>query len=164
MEVVINHNSKNNLLIDEVEQFLLTNLPIIDAPVDELFTENLYVREMTGPANSFITSAIHKTEHIFIVSQGTMSVLDEDGSVNVIQAPFKGITKPGTRRFAYVWPFEDCIWTTVHFRNENETAEQIGERILEKHTNPLLTDELKEKMLSEKNKITELSRNYSISY
>lgn len=147
------HNSERNLQIDKLTAILADNFELGDAPVRGFFTDGLYAREMTGLADSFIVSKIHRTEHIFVVSKGTMTVWDDENTEVIIQAPYIGITKPGTRRFAYVWPYDDCIWTTFHANPDNETVDQIEERIIEPHNNLFLTDELKSKLLGVKHKI-----------
>lgn len=157
MELVIDHISKRNQQIDKLEEVLLTNFPVIDAPIIDCFADGIYTREMIGPADSFIVSEIHKTDHIFHLMQGTLTVFDGENDGVVVQAPFRGITKAGTRRWAYIWPFEDVRWVTIHANPNNENVEQIRERIIEKHTNPLITDELKEKMLEVKHYVKTIS-------
>jgi len=148
---LIDHNSDRNKQIDELEKVMLTEFEPIECPVDHIFTPGLYTRQIFMPAGSFITSKIHKTEHPYVVSQGLVSVWIDEGEEIVIDAPFTGITKPGTRRVLYVW--EDTIWTTFHANPDNENLEQIEQRIIEKHENPLLTEQLKNKMISLKHKL-----------
>jgi len=140
--------------IDKVEADMLSTFPALDLKTRDFFTDGLYAREMLIPIEDydfiFITSEIHKTEHMFVVLKGSLIVSTDDGDPVLIKAPYMGMTKPGTRRVALA--LEDTIWTTIHANPDNETAEQIRERIIEKHINPLITDELKGKMLAAKNK------------
>jgi hypothetical protein len=131
-------------IIDELEATMLNNFSMINCPLVHRFTEGLYVREIFMPAGSLITSKIHKTQHQFFILQGAVSVWDNDGQEVYYEAPYIGITEPGTRRVLYIW--EDCIWATSHPNPNNETVEEIEERIIEKHDNPLLSDEIKEKL------------------
>ena len=96
------------------------------------------------PKDSVITSKIHKTEHPFIVSKGVVSVSIDAGEWQLIEAPYSGITKPGTRRI--LWVHEDTIWTTIHANPDNENENEIEERIIEKHENPLLNIKEKERL------------------
>lgn len=144
-ETIIDHTSAKFKNIDKFEEFALTNLELTTESLRHTFTPGLYAREFSCPANNFIVSKIHKTEHIFIVSKGAVSVWDGDGEEQFIEAPYMGITKPGTRRILFVW--EDLIWTTFHANPDNEDEYQIEERIIEKHDNELLSDELKKKMI-----------------
>ena len=129
--------------IDELESVMLDNFPIVDCPVTHRFTEGMYVREIFMPAGSLITSKIHKTQHTYFVMKGKCIVWI-DGVEHLIEAPYIGITEPNTRRVLYI--LEDCIWATSHPNPENETVEQIGERIIEKHDNPHIPLEIKNKL------------------
>ena len=135
---------ERNNQVDEFEHLLLSTFEPIDAPIRSFFTDGLYAREMSVPAGAWVTSKIHKTSFIFIVSKGKMIVSMDNGEELEISAPYIGISKPNSRRVAYV--VEDCIWTNFHANPDNETEEQIEERIIEKHTNELLTDEMIGKM------------------
>lgn len=133
-----------NERIDELEAAIVENFPLVELPLIHRFTEGLYVREIFMPAGSLVTSKIHNTQHQYFVLKGAVSVWIDEGVEVYIEAPYIGVTEPGTRRVLYVW--EDCIWATSHPNPDNETVEQIEERILEKHDNPLLSDEIKIKL------------------
>jgi hypothetical protein len=135
---------KANGTLDELESVMLENFPIINCPLVHRFTEGLYVREIFMPAGSLITSKIHKTQHQFFILKGAVSVWTNEGEEVYLEAPYIGTTEPGTRRLLYIW--EDCIWATSHPNPDNETVEQIEERIIEKYDNPLLPEELKQKL------------------
>jgi len=135
---------KVNGTLDELESVMLENFPMINCPLVHRFTEGLYVREIFMPAGSLITSKIHKTQHQFFILKGAVSVWTNEGEEVYLEAPYIGITEPGTRRLLYIW--EDCIWATSHPNPNNETIEEIEERIIEKYDNPLLSEELKEKL------------------
>jgi hypothetical protein len=130
--------------LDELESAMLENFPIINCPLVHRFTKGLYVREIFMPAGSLITSKVHKTQHQFFILKGAVSVWTNEGEEVYLEAPYIGITEPGTRRLLFIW--EDCIWATSHPNPDNETVEEIEERILEKYDNPLLSEELKEKL------------------
>lgn len=138
--------TERNNQVDDFEHLLLSTFEPIDAPIRNFFTEGLYAREISVSAGSWITSKIHKTEFIFVVSKGKLIVSMDNGEEIEIEAPYTGISKPYSRRVAYV--VEDCIWTTFHANPNNETEAQIEERIIEKHDNELLTEGMKNKMLS----------------
>jgi hypothetical protein len=130
--------------IDELEVVMANNFPIVNCPLTHRFTDGLYVREIFMPAGTLITSKIHKTQHQYFILKGAVSVWIDEGEEVYLEAPYIGITEPGTRRVLYIW--EDCIWATSHPNPDNETVEEIEERIIEKHDNPLLSTELKEKL------------------
>jgi hypothetical protein len=125
--------------IDELEAMMYECFPAIECPVEHKFTEGMYIREIVMPAESLVTSKIHKTEHPYVLSKGKMLVSIDGGEWTLLEAPFTGITKAGTRRIAYV--IEDCVWTTFHLNpNNTENVDEIEEMIIEKHDNPLLNN------------------------
>jgi hypothetical protein len=129
--------------VDFLESVMAENFPLVHCPLNHRFTKGLYIREIFMPAGSLITSKIHKTQHQYFVLKGAVSVWIDGGEEHYIEAPYIGITEPGTRRILYVW--EDCIWATAHPNPDDEDLEQIEERIIEKHDNPLLMEEFKQK-------------------
>lgn len=139
-EIVKNSVGKS---IDELELLMMENFQTVDCPVTHRFTEGMYVREIFMPKGALITSKIHKTQHQYFVLKGKCTVWI-DGVEHKIEAPYIGITEPGTRRVLYIE--EDCIWATSHPNTDNETVEQIEDRIIEKHDNPLLSIEIKKRL------------------
>jgi hypothetical protein len=80
------------------------------------------------PAGTIVTSRTHKTKHPFVLTKGACEIVSEDGSRDIIAAPYLGITEAGTRRVLVV--LEDCEWTTFHATDKtdpNEIAETITE-------------------------------------
>ncbi len=132
-----------NTSIDELEAAMLDNFEVVDCPVVNRFTDGMYVRETTMPTGSLITSKIHKTQHTYFVMKGK-AIVWVDGVEQLIEAPFIGITEPNTRRVLYI--IEKCTWATSHPNPNNETLEQIEERIIEKHDNPLITEDMRNKI------------------
>jgi len=98
--------------IDDLEISMIEGGDLIDIPVKHLFCHGMYVREVTCPTGSLVTTKIHKTEHPFTVSKGRIRVMLEDGTWSEVSAPYTGITKKGTRRVCYI--LEECVWTTYH--------------------------------------------------
>ena len=92
------------------------SLGMDDIPLRHFFAPGLYAREITMPAPMLLTTLIHKTEHIAIVSKGKCTVITENGR-ETITAPFTMVTKPGTLRALYI--HEETIWTTIHHNPEN---------------------------------------------
>lgn len=105
------------------------------APVTHHFTPGLYAREIRMPAGLLITSETHRTEHPFVVSQGRVLVyIEREDRWEAIEAPYFGVTKPGTRRLLVV--VHDTVWTTFHVTNHTDVG-KIEEEILEPRSNPL---------------------------
>jgi hypothetical protein len=98
--------------LDELEIELSQQENQIEPMLIHYFTPGLYTREIYMVAGSLIISKIHKTEHPFVISAGKAYVKKNDGDWELLEAPYTGITYPGTRRVLYIE--EDCVWTTFH--------------------------------------------------
>lgn len=98
-------------------------------PLKHSFGDGLYVREIFMPKGTLIISKIHRFAHPYFVLKGKASVLTEEGVV-VIEAPYQGMTKAGTKRALYI--HEDMIWTTVHATEETE-LDKIEAEIIAKN-------------------------------
>jgi hypothetical protein len=123
-----------NSTLDEME-LAMASMEAADCPVVHRFTPGLYVREITMPAGSIVASMVHKTEHPFVISKGSVQVVSETEGAVTYSAPYCGITKPGTRRVLHV--LTETVWTTFHPTTETD-IEKIAEEILIPHVNPLL--------------------------
>ncbi len=116
-------------VLDELEQAMML-CPAVEAPVTHTFTPGLYCRTIFFPAGCFATSKIHLTEHPFVLAAGSMMVWMENEGWKRVDAPFMGITKPGTRRLGYM--LTDCIWTTFHATTLTD-VDEIEREIILKH-------------------------------
>jgi hypothetical protein len=108
-------------------------------PVRHHFTPGLYCREITMQKGAVLTSAIHRTEHPFVVSKGRCLVyLNRDDGWQEIRAPYFGVTKPGSRRVLVI--LEETVWTTFH-PTELTDLLAIEDALLDPRENPLLAKE-----------------------
>lgn len=120
-----------------------------DCPLMHVFTPGLYTRQIFMPANTLIVSKKHNTCHPFIVSKGVVHVKVNKDEWQTIEAPYMGVTMPGTRRVLLIE--EDTVWTTLHalpmiqghengFSEEDQlkVLDAIEEMIIEKSDHPLL--------------------------
>jgi hypothetical protein len=133
-------NGTRDEVIDVVESIMAQHQQV-ECPLIHRFTNNMYVREVFVPAGTLLTSKIHKYEHPFVLSQGTITMFDGEGGQIDISAPYCGITKENTRRVVYV--HSDCVFTTFHV-TDKKTVEEVEDEILIKHDNPLLDENIKE--------------------
>jgi hypothetical protein len=104
------------------------SLAPVDCLVVHTFTPHLYSRKLHVPKGTFVVTKKHKTEHPYVVSKGKMSVWTADGGVEIIEAPYSGITKPGTQRIAFA--HEDTIWQTFHPTDKTD-VDEIEKDIIE---------------------------------
>lgn len=103
--------------IDALESTILAELEPVEIVEKHHFSKGVYAREIFIPAGTVLTGFIHKYENFNILSMGEMSVLTEDGVIEV-KAPFSVVSPPGTRRAAYA--HTDCVWTTIHGTDETD--------------------------------------------
>jgi len=123
-------SDKVNDRIDELEAIMLENFPVVDCPVVHSFTPGLYIRKIFMPAGVTVTSMIHKTIHPFCVMQGKVTVYSEKDGVQEIEAPYDGVTYPGTRRILRV--HENTVWVTFHpteIKPKDDSDESISEAV-----------------------------------
>jgi len=100
-------------------------------PLVHSFGDGCYIRQIFMPKGTLIVSKIHKITHPYFVMTGKASVATESG-VEVIKAPYQGITQAGTKRVLYI--HEDMIWITVHVTKETD-LKKIEEEIIAKDFN-----------------------------
>ena len=120
--------------IDTVEATMLEMVAAgaavpVEMPVKHTRTPGLYVRTISMPAGTVLTSKIHKTRHPYVVHVGAAEVFIDGKGVQEIRAPFIGVTEPGTRRVLRI--LEDCLWSTFHPCSDEESLEDIEQRIIE---------------------------------
>lgn len=87
------------------------------------FAPGVYMREVFIPKDTVVTGAIHKTEHLNILSQGEMTVWTEEGPKR-LKASAVVKSQPGIKRAGYA--HEDSVWITVC---HNEANEQDTEKL-----------------------------------
>tara|TARA_R110000744_G_scaffold368589_1_gene478550 strand:+ start:223 stop:855 length:633 start_codon:yes stop_codon:yes gene_type:complete len=97
-------------------------------PTKHTFAGGCYIREIFNPAGILVITKIHKKEHPFFLMKGKMSIFTEEG-IETIEAPYNGITKPGTKRAIYA--HEDCVFITVH-ATDKKTPEEVEEEVIAK--------------------------------
>ena len=107
-------------------------------PLKHKFADGCYIREILMPAGQIIISKIHKKLHPYFIMRGKVSILTDDG-IQHIQAPYSGITKPGTKRVLYM--HEDTVFITVSVTDKTDLKEIEDEVIATDFNDPLITKE-----------------------
>jgi hypothetical protein len=140
--------------IDELE-LAMQEGDAVDCPLIHQFVPGMYIREIFMPAGILVTSMIHNTNHPFFVMEGKVSVYSDNDGEQLIEAPYRGITTPGTRRVLFI--HEDTIWVTVHPTDVMpmgdteedilEAVKKVESAILEKRPNPLLGGVIKNNII-----------------
>lgn len=112
----------------------IAKMPQVECPVWHHFAPGLYARKMLIPKGVTLTGAVHKTEHLCIVS-GDMTVTTDDGVKRITDAHTILTSKPGAKRAGYA--HEDTYWTTVHATDETD-LDKLVEELTESKASELL--------------------------
>lgn len=102
----------------------IEKLPQVDCPVWHFFAPGLYARQMLIPKGIVLTGAVHRTEHLCIVS-GDIEVTTDDVVRRVTSRQAIFTSKPGTKRAGFA--LEDTLWTTVHATTETDLDKLVIE-------------------------------------
>ena len=109
--------------VEQLEQMMQAYDPAV-LPLKHYFADGLYAREMFMPAGVILTGAVHKTNHICILSKGRVRVASEAGPIELV-APATIVSPPGTKRAIYA--LEDSVWTNIHATNETDLDKIVEE-------------------------------------
>lgn len=102
----------------------ISRLPQASCPVWHHFAPGLYARQMFIPAGTVLTGAVHKTEHLCIVS-GDIDVTTDDGVRRITAQQLVIKSAPGAKRAGFT--HADTFWTTVHATDETDLDKLVIE-------------------------------------
>ena len=128
----------DNLLSQKVEVLLsrVQKMPQVDCQTKHYFGPSIYIREVTMPAGSVVIGKPHKKDHMCVMLQGRMIIVNADGTRKELVAPMTFVGNAG-RKVAYI------LETTV-FQNilaTDETDIDVLENMLVDNTQPMLEGE-----------------------
>lgn len=107
----------------------------VPPPVIVTFGPGWLTRECHLKKGDIAVTKIHNTNHPYFLPKGKVSVSEDGENFTVLEAPYFGITTPGTQRFMIV--HEDAIWITFHPNADNETdLEKIEKRDMKPYEVP----------------------------
>ena len=96
-----------------------TSMVVPECKVTNHFSPGVYIREVMMPKDSIVIGHEHRTNHMNIVSQGSLILLDLDTEEKtLIEAPCTFESKAGTRKVGYI--LEDCVWSNIHITDETD--------------------------------------------
>lgn len=105
------------------------------------FCGGMFIKPVSVPKGSYITSKTHKVEHPYFLMEGEIDlyIKNGDGKIETIplRAPHIDISTKGTRRFGYCK--SDVLWVTVH-RTDKHTEEEVEDEVIQERENKLLTE------------------------
>lgn len=105
--------------IQALQAFMAVQPEQIKLAVRHHFTAGLYARELTVPAGVMLVGALHRTQHLFVLLQGTIIVNDGSGPREV-SAPSISETQPGIKRAIHA--LTDARLVTFHVTEETDLA------------------------------------------
>jgi hypothetical protein len=128
----------DSLLSQKVEVLLsqVEKMPQVDVNTKHYFGPSIYIREVTMPAGAVVIGKPHRKEHMCVMLQGRMIIVDANGDKKELVAPMTFVGGAG-RKVAYI------IETTV-FQNilaTDETDIEVLENMLVDNTQPMLEGE-----------------------
>lgn len=112
--------------VDVLEQSVL-HLPPVECRITNHFAPGVYAREVFLPADTLAIGAVHKTDNLIILSQGTVRYATEEGSVE-ISAPHTLLCKAGTKNAVHA--ITDAVWTNIHPTTETD-LDKLAETLTE---------------------------------
>lgn len=103
-----------------------------NTPVEHIFCEGMYVRDICIPAGILLTGKIHKHEHPNFLLSGSVAMITEDGGLVYMSAPQSIVSEAGCKRAIYT--FTDTRWATVHLNPNGHTkpCEELEGEIIAK--------------------------------
>lgn len=114
---------------EQIERFeaYLYQLPQRDIATVHWIAAGQYFRQITIPADTLATGAVHLRDHVSVMVSGDMTVLTDRGIERVTgYRAWQG--KAGQKRVGYA--HEDTVWLTVH-RCEATTVEDAERELFE---------------------------------
>lgn len=95
----------------------MATMPQVEIPTDHTFGPGVYLRTITIPAGVTLVGKAHKTEHIFMVLRGDITLVTDEGRRRV-QGPYQVVCQPGVKRAGYAHTETVCV--NVHITNETD--------------------------------------------
>ena len=96
---------------------LMASMDQAEIPIRHYHCNGFYAREMVMPPNCTLVGKIHKSEHLCIISEGTVTVVSEEFE-GTVSAPYTYVSKPGAKRA--IVSHTQVVWTTVHMTDETD--------------------------------------------
>ncbi len=114
---------------DKIERLskALRGLPRAKLVTRHYWINGIYVREMFLPAGTVAVGKIHKVEHVFMLTAGTVLLVSEGGTPMTVDAPYIVTCAPGARRAATA--LTDATMIGV-YRTDTRDVEQAERELI----------------------------------
>ena len=115
-------------------------------PLEHMFTDGIYIRQMSMKKDSFGIGKIHKNRHVWFLLSGSLLVASETSDATHV-APCYVEAPPGSKRVLYA--LEDSVWVNIYPNPTNtEDLEELESMIIVEDY-----DKFEEHINNKKNKI-----------
>ena len=95
-----------------------------ECPLQHQFEQNLYIREIRIPADTWLVGRVHRHGHICQLLEGSLILVHREGHTEAFQAPSEILTLPGYQMVVHT--VTDVVARTVH---PNPTGERDIEKL-----------------------------------
>lgn len=123
MEIIEKSNPDMLAFVNQLEA-QMTTMPQADVPVWNNWAPGVYARTILIRAGVALTGAIHKTEHLCIIS-GDHEFTTDEGMQRITHPHHIMLSKPGAKRAGY--SHADTWFTTVHATDERDLEKLVLE-------------------------------------
>ena len=111
----------------------MVKLPQIELETLHYFADGMYARVVKRPKDATIIGKVHRKEHLYIVTKGSVRVSDGESWKDYFAGDVI-VSKPGTKRA--VLALEDSICMTVH-RTKKKNLDKIEKELVEEDNTAL---------------------------
>jgi len=95
----------------------MLDMPPVDCPAKNYFTEGIFAREITIPKDTVLVGMVHKTTHLCTMSRGHL-LIDTGSGTYEVKAPCTFESKAFSQKAATA--LEETIFTTYHATTETD--------------------------------------------
>lgn len=106
----------------------LLSYPQADCPVVHHFGPGICIREVFMAAGTLAIGHKQRYEHLNLMLRGSVMVLHDDGTAQILSAPMIFVGKPG-RKIGYV--LEDMVWQNI-YATDLKNADDVEAFFIEK--------------------------------
>jgi len=89
----------------------------LECSVVHRFGPGVYIREATYCADSLIIGQEHVSDHINMLLKGSINVLDNNGNVQTLHAPFMFVAPPGSK---IGYALTEVVWQNIYATTETD--------------------------------------------
>lgn len=101
-------------------------------PKQHVWHEGRVIRSLFVPAGHIVVGHIHRHEHWVALLEGVASVLTESGGLQLLVAPWEGVSPIGTKRF--VIAHTDTVWATEHLCDATDEEQLLAFAVAPSYT------------------------------